>query len=94
MVMQIVQNLFANYLTKKVVTDNVVFRLHYQFTVSLLVVFGVLATSYQFFANPIECSISQKNFQPQFVNAFCYIHPTFIVPDPDGKVNSVVLWSL
>ena len=88
MVIAIIQNLVKNYLTKKVITDNIVFRLHYQFTVVILVLFGMLATSNQLFSNPIVCSIGPKNFDQNFINAYCWIHPTFIVnqPTPDDQV--------
>lgn len=93
MVIAIIQNLVKNYLTKKVATDNFVFRLHYQFTVILLVVFGVMATSNQLFAHPIVCSMGQKNVGQDFVNAYCWIHPTFVVNQPtlDETVNSITL---
>ena len=90
MVLQLLQNLAKNYLTKQVVTDNLVFRLHYQVTVIILVVFGTLATSNQLFGRPIHCSTGQKNVNQDFVNAYCWTHPTFTVKQTvlDQKVVS------
>lgn len=84
--MELVDKLFKTCLTKRVVTDNIVFRLHYQFTVTLLVLSGLVATAYQFYAHPIQCSIGQKNFRPEFINAYCYVYPTFLV-NPDEQVT-------
>ena len=80
MVIPIIQNLCSNYLSSsKVKTDNLVFRLHYQYSVIILVTFGVLATSNQLLLQPIECTLNQKNLNRGFVNAYCWSHPTFVM---------------
>ena len=80
MVIPIIQNLCSNYLSSSnVKTDNFVFKLHYQYSVLILVIFGVLATSNQLLLQPIECTSNQKNLNRDFVNAYCWSHPTFVM---------------
>lgn len=61
------------------VNECAVFRLHYQFTVVLLIGSSVLLTAAEFFGNPIECitGLSQSNV----INTYCWIHSTFTIQD-------------
>lgn len=61
------------------VNESSAFRLHYQFTVVLLIGASVLLTAAEFFGNPIDCitGVSQKNV----INTYCWIHSTFTIQD-------------
>jgi len=62
---------------QEIVVDNVVFRLHYMVTAVLLVACSVINTAKQYIGNPIECI---QNDQIPFINVYCWIHSTFIMP--------------
>ncbi len=49
---------------ESVATDNLVFRLHYKVTISLLIVSSGLLAAKQFFGDPIDCRVitSLKGF--------------------------------
>ena len=93
MVFAIIEKLIQNYLNNKIVTDNFVFRLHYQITVIILVVFSLMVTSTQLFSRPIQCYSGKKNISQDFINTYyCWTHSTFIVINEsavDEKVNSI-----
>lgn len=61
--------------------DNAVFKLHYRFTVMLLVVFSVLVTTKQYFGDPIKCDLGGggKDLQAGTVETFCWIYGTYTV---------------
>lgn len=53
-------------------TDNGIFRLYYIFSVRLLFLLGLLASSTQYFSNKIECTpIENVN---SFIKEFCWVH--------------------
>lgn len=63
---------------ENVCTDNNIFRMHYKFTVLLLLVFTLLVTSKQFFGEPIHCmSDSDKDTDKDAVNSYCWIYGTY-----------------
>lgn len=57
--------------------DNNVFKLHYKFTVILLVVFAILSTSKQYFGDPIDCDVDGG--RKDFIDTYCWIYGTYIV---------------
>ncbi|KFM65493.1 Innexin inx2, partial [Stegodyphus mimosarum] len=61
-----------------VVIDNNVFRLHYRFTVLVLLAFSILVTSRQYIGDPIDC-ISRDDIPSKLLDSFCWIHSTFSV---------------
>lgn len=94
MVLQIVETIESSFLSKSnIKTDNFVFRLHYRWTIPLLLFCGVLVTSFNVFHQPIECSSNQKNVKREFINAYCYSIPTFTIDQPflNGKVSFKIL---
>lgn len=56
--------------------DNVFFRLHYQFTVIILVAFSLLVTSRQYFGNPMDCHF--PDYTHGSLNDFCSVQPTYL----------------
>lgn len=65
---------------KKVNIDNVVFKLHYKVTVTLLLTFSFFVTSKQYFGNPIECDADGK-VDKEFMDTYCWIYSTFTVKE-------------
>lgn len=75
--MQTFLNSFKNLAKcEEVRTDNNVFKLHYKFSVILLIVFSILLSSKQYFGDPIDCDVESKK---ETVNVFCWVSGTFIV---------------
>ncbi|XP_044759900.1 innexin inx2-like [Coccinella septempunctata] len=58
--------------------DNNVFKLHYRFTVVLLVIFSALLTSKEYFGEPISCDTDDQD-RKQLIDMFCWIHGTYII---------------
>lgn len=68
----------------KIQTDNCVFKLHYTFTVLLLVVFSILLTSKQYFGEPIDCTAPDD--KKTLIDTYCWIFGTYLVKDSlNGK---------
>lgn len=64
---------------QEIVTDNVVFRLHYIFTTVLLIAFSLLVTATQYVGNPIQC-INDNDIPIHVINTYCWISTTFTIP--------------
>lgn len=60
-----------------IVIDDVLFRLHYQITVTILAAFTLFTISKRFFTNPIDCHFA--DLPRDFLNTYCYTHSTFLV---------------
>ncbi|XP_031635718.1 innexin shaking-B isoform X3 [Contarinia nasturtii] len=57
-------------------TDSIIFRLHYSFTVIVLLAFSLIVTTRQYVGNPIDC-IHTKDIPEDVLNTFCWIHSTY-----------------
>ncbi|KAL3274541.1 hypothetical protein HHI36_015923 [Cryptolaemus montrouzieri] len=69
-------------------TDNNLFKLHYKFTVIMLIIFSILLTSKQYFGEPISCVTGSKEPQmKEIIELFCWIHGTYIVRDSLNDSN-------
>lgn len=76
---------------KQVNTDNNVFRLHYKFTVILLLLFSFLVTSKQYFGDPIDC-VSGSQQDKYVMDTYCWIFSTFTIKSHlHGKQQQVVV---
>lgn len=62
---------------EKIHTDNNVFKLHYRFTVIVLMVFSILITSKQYFGDPIDCEVEDD--PKNIIDTFCWIYGTFTI---------------
>lgn len=71
------------------ITDNAVFKLHYQLTCLILIVFSVIVSTNQFFGDPIDCFTSMADEVPgdNVLDNYCWIHSTFTLP---GSMNKKV----
>ena len=66
---------------KKCLINNSTFKLHYQFTFTILCVFSLIQTLKQHLGDPIICTPTYHGTFPQeLVDSYCWIHGTFIVP--------------
>ncbi|XP_035222705.1 innexin inx2-like [Stegodyphus dumicola] len=65
---------------RTVCIDNVVFRLHWMLTSSVLVAASLAVTSRQYLGDPIACIRSGDSPSSRIVDTYCWIHPTFTIP--------------
>ncbi|PRD29257.1 UNVERIFIED_CONTAM: shakB [Trichonephila clavipes] len=59
--------------------DNEVFRLHYTFTVLVLLSFCIVVTTKQYVGDPIDC-IHGPDIPSNIINTYCWIHTTYTIP--------------
>lgn len=59
--------------------DNSILRLHYSFTVIILLGFCVVVTTKQYVGDPIDC-IKDENVPQSVINTYCWIHTTYTIP--------------
>ena len=80
--------------------DNVIDRFHSRYTVSFLVLFAVISTTYQLVGEPITCW-TPAEFQSgwiKYVNALCWVKNTYFlpfeneIPKGDEKVNEIAYY--
>lgn len=64
--------------TRKCMVDNFVFRLHYRFTLVILIAFSIAVTGRQFLGDPIDC-ISKDDIPEALLKTFCWISTTFSI---------------
>ncbi|XP_017784550.1 PREDICTED: innexin shaking-B isoform X1 [Nicrophorus vespilloides] len=63
-----------------VTIDSLIFRLHSNATVILLVTFSIAITTRQYVGNPIEC-MHTRDIPEDVLNTYCWIHSTYTVID-------------
>ncbi|KAF8791671.1 Innexin shaking-B like protein [Argiope bruennichi] len=74
--------------TTEIKNDYKTFRLHYTFTVGLLLAFFVIVTTKQFVGEPIECDVTEEG-SADLINTYCWIHSTYIIPKAFYKVVGI-----
>lgn len=75
---------------EKVHIDNIVFSLHYEATVIILVAFALFVTTNQYIGDPIDCMIEE--IPRSVIDTYCWIHGTYIVSNKiDGKIGRDVI---
>lgn len=65
---------------RSVVTDNVIFQLHYRLTCLILIIFSIIVTTGQFYGDPIDCFTSMNEIPSKVLDDFCWIQSTFSLP--------------
>lgn len=68
--------------------DNNVFRLHYRFTVLVLVSFSILVSCRQYLGDPIDC-IENDDIPENVLETYCWVHSTFTLPDAYDKMIGI-----
>lgn len=70
--------------------DNIVFSLHYEATVIILVAFALFVTTNQYIGDPIECLIDE--IPKNFIDTYCWMYGTYIVLNKiDGEIGRDVI---
>lgn len=65
--------------------DNIVFSLHYEASVIILVAFALFVTTNQYIGNPIDCMIDE--IPRSIIDTYCWIYGTYIV---SSKINGEI----
>ena len=60
------------------IIDNHIYRLHYKFSVLILIACSIMVTARQYFGDPIDC-ISKDDIPANLLDTYCWIHTTFSV---------------
>lgn len=74
--------------------DDLIDRLHHQYTVTLLVLFAVLVSTTQYVGNPIHCwcpATFTGNHQ-EYANRLCWVSDTYYIPEsavPDSRLGAL-----
>lgn len=69
--------------------DNVVFRLHSNVTVLILLVGTMFISMRQYFGEPIECITQRSDIPPPLLQHYCWLEATFSVSDSSHGVVGV-----
>ncbi|GFQ80256.1 innexin shaking-B [Trichonephila clavata] len=76
---KIVQSVGTTVTAQETRIDYATFRLHYTFTVGMLLTFFILITVSQLLGDPIICEPREETVLPA-INSYCWSHSTFIIP--------------
>lgn len=66
---------FLKFNPKRVIIDNIVFKLHYRWTFIILIVATILVTSRQYIGEHIKCI--SDTIPAHVINTYCFFTPTF-----------------
>ncbi|XP_008198820.1 innexin shaking-B isoform X1 [Tribolium castaneum] len=83
--MDLLRGVYALTQVNHITIDNLVFRLHSNATVILLVTFSIAVTTRQYVGNPIDC-VHTRDIPEEVLNTYCWIHSTYTVIDAFKKV--------
>jgi len=61
--------------------DNLTFKLHYRYSVTLLVAASVLVQTSQFFGDPVQCETGEDSVDDDVLNSYCWMYSSFDIPD-------------
>ncbi|KAF2881964.1 hypothetical protein ILUMI_24212 [Ignelater luminosus] len=82
--MEILRGVLSLTQINHVTIDSLVFRLHSNATVILLVTFSIAITTRQYVGNPIDC-VHSRDIPEDVLNTYCWIHSTYTVIDAFRK---------
>jgi hypothetical protein len=64
---------------RKVNTDSSIFKLHYQLTFCILMIFTVILAANQYVGKPIRCINHMDEHPDEVLDTYCWIHSTYTV---------------
>lgn len=83
--LQILNSIKSLFKFEKTNIDNIVFSLHYEVTVIILVAFTLIVSTNQYIGKPIECMIEE--IPKAVIDTYCWIYGTYIV---SNKINGEI----
>jgi len=75
----LVRGVASVFKARRVKTDSTIFKLHYQATFSILLIFTIILAANQYVGKPIRCMHHFKENQDEVLDTFCWIHSTYTV---------------
>lgn len=75
-------------------TNNLVAKLHYKVTSSLLVILGFLVTSAVHFGNAISCVQNPEVVPTNVLHTYCWIHSTFTLPNMANIADDMDIYNI
>ena len=81
-----VRGLSSAFKARKVNTDCTIFKLHYQATFGVLLIFTVILAANQYIGKPIRCESGEPN---ELLDTYCWIHSTYTVTSAFNKTVGV-----
>ncbi|PSN34615.1 Innexin shaking-B [Blattella germanica] len=81
----LVKGFGAFFKARKVNTDSTIFKLHYQATFTLLLVFTLILAANQYVGKPIRCMTHMDEKPEEVLDTFCWIHSTYTITSAFAK---------
>jgi hypothetical protein len=75
----LVRGVASAFKTRKVNTDSTIFKLHYQATFCILLIFTIILAAHQYVGKPIRCMHHMDEKPDEVLDMFCWIHSTYTV---------------
>lgn len=75
----LVKGVATAFKARKVNTDSTIFKLHYQATFCIILVFTVILAANQYVGKPIRCLHHLSGQPDEVLDTFCWIHSTYTV---------------
>jgi hypothetical protein len=77
----LVKGVGSAFKAQKVNTDSTIFRLHYQVTFCIILIFTIILAANQYVGKPIRCIHHMDEKPDEVLDTFCWIHSTYTVTD-------------
>lgn len=86
-------NLLRNLIrSNQPIIDGTTFRLHYKYTLRLLIVFGLIVMIREYHSDSIDCIIHQDiDYPSDLVNTFCWTQERFYIPKTNQVNDSTIM---
>ena len=75
----VVRGLTNAFKARRLNTDSTIFKLHYQVTFCILLIFTIVLAAQQFVGRPIRCMHHMDEKPDEVLDMFCWIHSTYTV---------------
>ena len=69
--------LVRGFTARGVNTDSTIFKLHYQVTFCILLIFAIILAANQYVGKPIKCMHHLDDKSDELLDTFCWIHSTY-----------------
>ena len=79
--LDLVRGVSSAFRERRVNTDSTIFRLHYQLTFCILMIFTVILAANQYVGKPIRCMHHMDEQPDEVLDTFCWIHSTYTVTE-------------
>jgi len=85
----LVRRVASSFKAPRVNTDSTIFKLHYQATFGILLIFTIILAANQYVGKPIRCMHHMDEQQEEVLDTFCWIHSTYTVTSAFHRIVGV-----